>query len=197
MASRKPLTVSEPRWNQLYATAAAQEGHFTTAQAAAAGYSPQLLVKYLRNGRVQRVRRGVYRLVHFPPGDNEDLVIIWLWSGGVGVFSHETALMLHQLSDALPAKVHLTVPTTWKTRRLRVPPGVVLHYQDLASDDRTWAGAVLVTSASRTMIDCAAAKVSPDLVRQAIDQGTERGLFTTEMVKPAQDYLRTFVSDGG
>jgi len=27
-----------PRWSQLYETAAAQEGHFTTAQAAEAGY---------------------------------------------------------------------------------------------------------------------------------------------------------------
>ena len=70
-----------PRWDALYETAAAQEGHFTTAQAADAGYSSQLLRKYLANGRIARTRRGVYRLVHFPPGDHEDLVTIWLWSG--------------------------------------------------------------------------------------------------------------------
>lgn len=46
-----------PRWSRLYETAAAQEGHFTTAQAAEAGYYPQLLTKYLENGRIVRVRR--------------------------------------------------------------------------------------------------------------------------------------------
>lgn len=56
-----------PRWSQLYETASVQEGLFTTAQAAEARYYPQLLTKYLKNGRIIRVRRDVYRLVHFPP----------------------------------------------------------------------------------------------------------------------------------
>ena len=46
------------RWDRLYSVAADQAGHFTTAQAAEAGYSPQLLDKYLRN---RRVARGVSR----------------------------------------------------------------------------------------------------------------------------------------
>lgn len=79
-----------------------QEGHFTTQQAAETGYSPPLLAKCLKNGRVVRVRGGVYRIVHFPTGEHEDLATIWLWSEKVGVFSHETALMLHELSDDLP-----------------------------------------------------------------------------------------------
>jgi hypothetical protein len=33
----------------------------------------------------------VYRIVHFPAGEHEDLTTIWLWSDGAGVFSHETA----------------------------------------------------------------------------------------------------------
>ncbi len=53
-----------PLWDQLYEIASAQDGHFTTSQAATAGYSPQLLAKYLKNGRISRVRRGIYRLVH-------------------------------------------------------------------------------------------------------------------------------------
>jgi len=181
-----------PRWSQLYETAAAQEGHFTTAQAAEAGYYPQLLTKYLKNGRIVRVRRGVYRLVHFPPGDHEDLLVIWLWSDRVGVFSHETALALHQLSDALPAKAHLTLPASWKSRRLQLPSGVVPHFADLDDGDRTWAGAVQITTPARTVADCAEAGVSPGLIVQAIDEGLHRGLFTEAMVQPARAYLRSF-----
>ncbi len=126
-----------------------QEGHFTTKQAAEAGCSPQLLIKYLKNGRVTRVRRGVYRIVHFPAGEHEDLATIWLWSEMAGVFSHETALMLHNLSDALPRKVNLTLPTAWATRRLRVPKGIVLHQGDVPKKERIAMGAVPVTSVQR------------------------------------------------
>lgn len=94
-----------PDWNRLYETAAAQEGTFSTKQAAEAGYSPQLLAHHLKSGRVARVRRGVYRLVHYPAGEHEDLVAIWLWSERAGVFSHETALRLFELSDVLPSRV--------------------------------------------------------------------------------------------
>ncbi len=181
-----------PRWSQLYETAATQEGHFTTAQAAEAGYYPQLLTKYLNNGRIVRVRRGVYRLVHFPPGDHEDLVVIWLWSNRAGVFSHETALALHQLSDALPAKAHLTLPASWKSRRRQAPAGVVLHFADLDDTDRGWAGSVQVTTPVRTVVDSATAGVSPGLVKQAIEEGLHRGLFTEPMVERARECLRSF-----
>ncbi|MFO8072221.1 MAG: type IV toxin-antitoxin system AbiEi family antitoxin domain-containing protein [Polyangia bacterium] len=181
-----------PRWSQLYETASAQEGLFTTAQAAEAGYYPQLLTKYLKNGRIIRVRRGVYRLVHFPPGDHEDLVVIWLWSERAGVFCHETALAMHQLSDALPAKAHLMLPSSWKSRRLQVPAGVILHFSDLPDIDRTWVGSVQVTTPARTVNDCAEAGVSPELVQQAIDEGIQRGLFTSAMVESASKHLRPF-----
>jgi hypothetical protein len=84
---------TRPDWNRLFETAAAQEGLFTTKQAAEAGYSPQLLVHYVLTGKAHRVRRGTYRLVHFPAGEHEELVAAWLWSERAGVVSHQTALV--------------------------------------------------------------------------------------------------------
>src|SRR5688572_30913165 len=110
-----PLAI-RPDWNRLYETASSQGGLFTTQQAVTAGHSSQLLLHHLRAGRIVRVRRGIYRLVHFPPSEHEGLVEIWLWSEQAGVFSHETALGLHDLSDALPAKLHLTLPRAWRSR---------------------------------------------------------------------------------
>lgn len=164
------------RWNQLYACASAQEGLFSTRQAAEAGYSPQLLAKYLGNGRVVRIRRGVYRLVHFPVGEHEDLVTVWLWSDRAGVFSHETALALHQLSDVLPARVHLSLPEAWRHRRLRVPAGVVVHHADVGERDRAWVGPVPVTAPRRTLADCAASNVSPETLEQATRDALRRGI---------------------
>jgi predicted transcriptional regulator of viral defense system len=180
------------RRDRLYEVALVQEGHFTTAQAAAAGYSPQLLDKHLRAGRIWRVRRGVYRIVHFPPGEHEDLVVIWLWSERVGVFSHETALALHQLSDLLPNKVHMTVPDAWRRRRLRVPDRMVIDYGEVSADEVAWVGPVPVTSPARTILDCAAAQVSPDVIRQAIGEAKHRGLVADEDLEPAWVWLRRF-----
>lgn len=182
MASRGTGRVSAPSWGALFDTASAQEGLFTAAQAAEAGYSSQLLQKHLHNGRIRRVRRGVYRLVHFPPGEHEDLAAVWLWSERAGVFSHDTALSLHGLSDALPARVHLTVPARWEARRLRVPAEVVLHHADVAKGERAWIGPVPVTDVRRTLADCIAGGVAPDLVQQALDQAGARGLVPRDVL---------------
>jgi predicted transcriptional regulator of viral defense system len=165
-----------PSWDRLFEVAVGQEGHFTTQQAAAAGYSPQLLIKYLKNGRITRVRRGVYRMVHFPAGEHEDLATIWLWSERAGVFSHETALMLHDLSDALPRKVSLTLPANWVKRRLRVPHGVLVHHADVSKSERVEVGAIPVTNVLRTLIDCIDAHVSPELIDAAVRQARQRSL---------------------
>jgi predicted transcriptional regulator of viral defense system len=172
-----------PDWDRLFEFAVGQEGHFTTKQAALAGYSPQLLLKYLKNGRVVRVRRGVYRIVHFPAGEHEDLATLWLWSEKAAVFSHETALMLHNLSDALPHKVNLTLPQGWATRRLRIPSGVQVHYGDASKSERVDIGAVPVTSVVRTLRDCMVAEVSPELVASAIRQARSRGLIDKDDLK--------------
>lgn len=174
------MTATSPSWDALYETAAAQAGHFTTAQAADAGYSSPLLHRYLANGRIARIRRGIYRIVHFPSSDGEDLVVHWLWSDRKGVFSHETALSRHDLSDVLPAQVDMTVPASWENRRLRVPRGLHLHFADLSRDEVTWWGPVPVTTPARTVRDCAPAGVSPELVEQAVAQGVVRGLFTED-----------------
>jgi predicted transcriptional regulator of viral defense system len=186
------MATRRPDWNHLYALAEPQEGHFTLDQAGEAGYSAQLLTKYLKSGRVVRATRGVYRLVHFPVGDHEDLVTVWLWSRRLGVFSHETALMLHELSDTLPAVNHLTLPEAWRTRRLRTPQPLALHYSQIDADQRTWNGSVPVTTALRTVNDCAQASVAPDIVLAACTEGLLRGLFRREEIGVAAAYLHTF-----
>lgn len=181
-----------PEWDRLYEIAAAQEGLFTTRQAAEAGYSPQLLVHHIRGGRMVRVRRGIYRLVHFPAGEHEELVAVWLWSEQAGVLSHETALVLHGLSDALPTQVHLTLPAAWKKRRFRVPEGVVLHHADVDPKERAWKGPVPITSAARTLNDLARSGLSPELLRQAAQQALRRGLTTRGELVDVEHALEPF-----
>jgi predicted transcriptional regulator of viral defense system len=186
------VEANKPDWNTLFDTAASQDGLFTSQQAADAGYSPQLLMHHVRRGRLVRLRRGLYRLVHFPAGEHEDLAFAWLWSERAGVVSHQTALALHALSDVLPAHVHVTLPGAWRRRRLRVPAGVMLHHADVPPADRSWFGAVPMTNPRRTLSDCARADLSPELLRPAALQAVRRGLVAASELREVERALEPF-----
>ncbi len=181
-----------PDWDRLFESAAAQDGLFTTQQAASAGYSPQLLAHHLAAGRMVRVQRGIYRIVHFPAAEHEDLAAVWLWSRHVGVFSHQTALALHDLSGVLPSQVHLTLPAPWKKRRVRVPDGVALHYGDVIERERRWFGPVPATAPLRTLEDCAAEHLPPDLLRGAALDALDRGLVARDELAAVESALEPF-----
>lgn len=180
-----------PSWDALHAIAEGQQGVFSAEQAAEAGFSSQLLNKHLHSGNVERVRRGIYRLARFPAAQRtqEDLVVAWLWSGQAGVLSHETALQLHELSDALPAHIHLTVPTSWAARRVTPPELVQLAYADLEPSERTWVGSVPVTTPGRSIVDVAAAHGDASVIDAAIRQSLRRNLASLPELAPAVAYL--------
>lgn len=106
--------------------------------------------------------------------------------------SHQTALALHGLSDVLPARVHLTLPTSWNARRLRVPDDVVLHYANVATGDRSWFGAVPATSACRSLSDYAHDGLAPELLRQAAEEALARGLVTRSELGAVDEALAPF-----
>jgi predicted transcriptional regulator of viral defense system len=183
---------TRPDWNRLFEIAAAQEGLFTTKQAADAGYSPQLLIHYVHTGKAVRVRRSIYRLVHFPAGEHEEFIAAWLWSEQAGVVSNQSALALHGLSDVLPAHIHLTLPADWRRRRFRVPPDILLHYADVPREDRSWFGAVPTTNPRRSLNDCAKDGFAPELLRQAAQQALRRGLVTKAELGDVKTALAPF-----
>ena len=102
--------------------------------------------------------------------------------------SHESALLLHDLSDALPARIHLTVPEGDAARRREVPPSYILHFAEVAPTMQVWMG----PTPARTVLDVAAAHGDAGLVKQAVDQGLRRGLFRVWDVVPAIEYAQSF-----
>lgn len=180
-----------PSWDALHALAEAQQGVFSADQAAEAGFSSQLLNKHLHGGRIERVQRGIYRLARFPAAQRvqQDLVVAWLWSGRVGVLSHETALQLHDLSDALPAQLHLTVPASWAKRRVHPPGPLRLYCADLAPGEITWVGSVPVTTPARAIAEVALAHGDATAVEAAVRQALRRNLASLTELAPAVAYV--------
>jgi hypothetical protein len=57
-----------------------------------------------------------------------------------------------------------------------VPDGVTLHHADVMDAERTWHGPVPITSPLRTLLDCARAASSPEILEVAVAQALRRGL---------------------
>src|SRR5271167_4573750 len=141
----------------LFELAQEQSGYFTAKQAAKLGYTANKRNYHVRVGNWIRERRGIFRLALYPQPDRSDLVLWWLWSRGrsdvpAGVFSHSTALSLHDLTDANPAKIDLTVPASFR-RGAPIPSVLRLHFADIAKSEREMIDGVPVTNALRTILD--------------------------------------------
>ena len=161
---------------RLYPVAEGQAGYFTRQQAAAAGVDSGRLARQVAAGRLARVAPGVYRLVQFPASPHEDMMVVWLQTGPGSVISHDSALALYELSDALPVAVHVTVPRSASRRR----SGMRLHTQRLAPTDVTRRSDLTVTTVPRTIADVAAAGLAEEFVAQAVQQALARGLALPE-----------------
>ena len=167
----------------LFEMAEGQQGYFTAKQAAEVGYQLGSQAHHVKKGNWVRVERGIYRLARFPQSAEEQLVIYALWSRNragepEGVYSHQTALSIHELSDVNPAKLHLTVPATFR-RRAITPKILVLHRTNLDEKDVEQRQGFAVTRPLRAIADVAVAEsVSRDIIEQALIQGRQRGLIT-------------------
>ena len=144
-------TRKAPDHDALYHLAEPQAGYFTARQASRAGFSWERLTDYSKNGRFQRLAHGIYRLTRFPSSRFEDLFVVWLKCGPKSAISHESALALYDLSDVLPAEVHVTVPRTASRRR----NGISLHTNRLRPADVVKREGLPVTSVARTIADVA------------------------------------------
>jgi len=173
---------------RLYAIAEAQQGCFTAGQAVKCGYPTSSHVYHLKAGTWRREYRGIYRLTRFPMPDDAQYVLWSLWSRnrqGIpqGVYSHQTALALFELSDLMPRRLHLTVPPGFR-RNAPIPDILILHRGKLTLGEIEERQGFRVTRPLKAVTDLlGASALSMDHLRQALKQGLELGLITRAEVE--------------
>ena len=167
----------------LMAVAQDQQGYFTTKQAIEAGYADNTHPYHVHAANWERVYRGIYRMVHFPQPEDGEMMAWLLWSRGrdekpVAAMSHQTALSLFELGDFNPAKVHMSVPKTFR-RNSPTPKAVVLRRATLAPTEVTQLRGLTVCRPLRALCDLASA--NPDAaadLRPIAVEARRRGLIT-------------------
>jgi predicted transcriptional regulator of viral defense system len=175
----------------LYTIASEQQGYFTTAQAIEAGFQDATHPYHIKNGDWIRESRGIYRITRYPRTD-DGLYALWsLWSRnrkGIrqGVYSHQTALSLFDLSDIMPEKIHMIVPLAFR-RHSEIPGVIVLHHGKILSKEIEEREGYGVTRPVRAIVDLIAEEsVSIDIIRQAYKEAKQRGLITEDEFKRYQ-----------
>jgi hypothetical protein len=176
---------------RLFELAQQQQGYFTTKQAKAAGFAENTHPYHVQAGNWIREHRGIYRLTQFPATDRPDLALWSLWSSDrneevEGVYSHQTAISLFNLSDLNPAKLHMTVPRDFR-RNSQIPGILVLHYADLPASDVQTGPGYKYTRPLRTILDLIESdEVERNFIRQALTQAVDLGILTRQQIRDAQ-----------
>jgi len=86
------------------------KGMFSANQAKEAGLNYQRLSNLVKTGALERAERGIY----ISPGGLDD-ALYWLQQRAKKIiYSHETALFFHMLTDRAPFQYSVTVPSSYK-----------------------------------------------------------------------------------
>jgi hypothetical protein len=141
--------------------AAGQHGRVSRRQLLAAGVDRSRIERWLADGRLRRIHRGVYAVGHAAPSLRGDYMAAVLACGEAAVLSHAAAGYLLRLLRS-PAPPVISVPT--KAERAR--PGIVVHrVRRLDRLDTCRLDGIPATTVPRTLLDLAPASAPADLAR--------------------------------
>ncbi|MCW1713322.1 MULTISPECIES: type IV toxin-antitoxin system AbiEi family antitoxin domain-containing protein [Synergistaceae] len=133
-----------------------KEGTVTTAEANEAGVSNERLRLLVKSGELERAAFGVYIL----PDELADKMFIAQLRRPKIIYSHETALFLHDLTDRDPLSYTVTVPAGYNIAQLRKERFTVysikreLHDLGVTKLTTMFGYIVIVYGLERTICDC-------------------------------------------
>ena len=158
-------------------------GLISVQEAERAGVSNRMLLHYATVGDLERVQRGIYRLVWLPHHRFADVIAACMRVGGDAVATGETAAAVWGLAEAMPTRISICTSRPW---RGTLAGGRVVVCS-LADDERTVRDAVPVTSLGRTLADLAVG--DPDRAVDAVEDAQRVGVLARrEWPRPSERY---------
>ena len=148
------------------------EGILLTKEIVEIGISRQLLSKYVKMGYIERVAQGVY----LSKDAFEDEMYVLQARSKKAVFSHETALYLHELTDRDPLQYTITLPSGYNATKFKDNGAYVYFIKDellgLGVEDKKtpFGRTIRVYNKERTICDIVRSRntINPSVVNEAI-----------------------------
>lgn len=181
------MTEKKTKEQKLFTVASVQLGYFTSKQARECGYAKNNHPYYVKTKKwIKENIRGIYRIHNYPVSEYEELMVYYLWTCNIsdkprGVYSHQTALSLYDLSDANPSKLYMTVPNNFKKNK--TPSILKLFKKDLPEIDIASFYGVKITTPIRTLIDVIDDDSIQDFIKeQTVNEAYHRGLIIKNQI---------------
>ena len=149
-------------------------GQLRMSEAIRLGMTRYMLYTLLDRGVIERVSRGVYRLVDLPPIGNPDLVTVGLRIPNA-VVCLISALSFHEMTTQIPHEVSIAVVRGSRAPRLDHPPVQTYNFAKAAHEagiqvHKIDGVAVKIYSPEKTLADCFKFRnrIGMDVVREAL-----------------------------
>ena len=157
---------------KVYALLKLRDGHLTSREARENGIENRTLQRMADRGLIERVVYGLYVGADIFP----DPFLVARHRCPKGVFSHDTALFLHDFSDRDPLRLTMTIPSGWNTPLL-TDDNMLFFYSSpkrmglgICETDTPSGVKVIAYDIERTLCDCLKSidKLDRDLVLTAL-----------------------------
>ena len=149
-------------------------GQLRMSEAIALGMSRYTLYSLRDKGIIEKVSRGVYRLVELPPISNPDLVTVSLRFPN-SVICLISALAFHEITTQIPHAVSVAVPRDARMPSLDSPPVQAYKFSDASfragiEKHKIDGVTVRIYSVEKTLADCFKYrnKIGMDIVLEAL-----------------------------
>ncbi|MEU1959074.1 hypothetical protein [Nocardia sp. NPDC019304] len=162
-AASRAIGSAEQGWRVLRRWAGRHAGFFTTRQVLRTGCGARVRAG-LGDGSVTRAGVGMLRLAGWRDGPLDEYAMWAAWFDGAAVVSHQSAAELHGLGSLRPRFLHLSA----RAGRPPVTPRLVVVRRALTGAEVESAGAFLVTTPVRTVLDLAESDIGQSALNEVV-----------------------------
>ena len=158
-----------------------------------AGFHPDSLSVIEKAGKVEKIARGLYRVVDYKPGSYPDLVIASL-QAPKGAICLISALSFHETTNEIPRYVDIAIPQGAHANRINYPPVKFYRFAP-----RAWKAGlevheiegykIKIYNLAKTIVDCFKFRnrIGVNIARDALKIGiTEKRVEPKEIMKYAK-----------
>lgn len=144
------------------------------------------LRKLAARGKLEHIRRGVYRFPDTRPTERDEFIAAVLNVGEDAFLTHDAVLALHGLGLVNPKKIRVATP---HRIRHKVPNFVEVHQRTLPADEVEVFEAIPTTRVARAIVD-SRGLVMPERLKEALAAARLQGLVTRKEAVQVRRALR-------
>ena len=157
------------------------------------GFHPDSLGALEKEGKVEKIARGLYRITNYTPGSHPDLVVASL-QAPKGVICLLSALSFYEATNEIPKYVDIAIPQGTHANRIKYPPVKFYRFAPKAwkigiEKHEVENHQFKIYSLAKTIADCFKFRnrIGVDIARDALKFAiTEKGIKPKEIMEYAK-----------